>query len=295
MKKIFLLIILIIILLPSNAVKPSVNADDFIFEPDSLVVASLFSFIDEESNTPLPPTPKEVCQCTKGKVSYDGGTSLTDCPCILSGGPCDCPSCPNNKANQEVGSSNIYEDEEFIKSLMSKYHITKATASWCVPCEQWERSKYPAFKEYGIELKKVDIDSVSGKNLLQVAGIDTIPHFLICTSVDNIYHRKNNDEFLGYNGPNFTKDQAVEMIIELDKKLHPNRINGVFYERKQKLETSLNGKMWASSSEYINHLRNHSNHKDKVTNWPLEKLSQYELKAIHDDDHANKLGDLNEL
>jgi hypothetical protein len=39
---------------------------------------------------PEPPKPVTECKCKNGKVSYDGGTSLTDCPCKDSDKDCGC-------------------------------------------------------------------------------------------------------------------------------------------------------------------------------------------------------------
>ena len=92
MKKIFLLIlILLIITWPSSGggSRPDVNADDFIFEPDSLAVAALMTMVKtDETVKPVVPdvVPAAKCSCKAGKVSYDGGRSLATCPCGVDGG-----------------------------------------------------------------------------------------------------------------------------------------------------------------------------------------------------------------
>ena len=115
------------------------------------------------------------------------------------------------------------------------------------------------------------------------------------TKIDNLYHTDiKTKEFYGFNGSAFNITDAKRLILELDKSLHPSREDGVFYIRQQKAQTPLNNKLWASKPEYITHLKFDSNHSN-VKNWDLDKLSRYELKAIHDDSHAGKLGKINHL
>ena len=100
-KTIFLIIILLLIWTwPSGGIlpKPKVDPANFIFEPDSLAVATLINMVETTPSPDVNPDPVvDKCNCSRGKVSYDGGTSFTDCPCSLGGGKCQCKDCPYNK------------------------------------------------------------------------------------------------------------------------------------------------------------------------------------------------------
>lgn len=294
MKKILLFVIILLILTwPSGTInRPDVNADDFIFEPDSLGVAALMTMISvEEVVKPDDVVVVTTCNCKQGKVSYDGGRSLSTCPCGVNGGKCNCVDCPYNKTG-EVAPPTATADN--VGNYSNEYSIIKVTAPWCGPCKAWDTNTKPSFEANGFQINDYDYDS--HRALVADALISTIPHFIIQTKVDGFYHHTPNDAkgnpcgVYGYNSSDFSVEKANSIIAELDKSIHPNKKDGLFYERQQKTQEKLNGKFWASKKEYIDHLRSHANHKNDVVGWPLEKLSVYELKAIHDDDHASKLG-----
>ena len=293
MKNIFvlLIIILVISLIPFKSIdkiiKPDVNVEDFIFEPDSLGVASLMSMVEVKSDDAVVPLP-DKCNCSKGKVSYDGGTSFTDCPCKINGTKCKCVDCPHNKTGSAIPTSVSVEDDE--SYIIDDYYVIKVTAGWCLPCVRWNVVVKPSFETENIFVKEMDFNS--NPSFVKNAQVETIPHFLIGTRVDGLYHAKYEGGFWGHNGADFSVQHYKDLVRQLDKRLHPNRKAGLLYKRMQKAETKLNGKFWATTPEYIVHLSNHSNHKNDIVGWPLEKLSTYELKAIHDDDHADKLGPL---
>lgn len=91
MKKILIVLILVLMFLPS---KPSqVDADTTNEDLDAYGIAGALAMLEvQPSPEPIPPTPEPVkeCKCNNGKVSYDGGTSLTDCPCKDSDKNCGC-------------------------------------------------------------------------------------------------------------------------------------------------------------------------------------------------------------
>lgn len=292
MKNILLIVaIFLIITWPGGDIsRPKVSADDFIFEPDSLAVASLMTMISVEGviKPDVIPKPPSDCNCKGGKVSYDGGRSLSTCPCGVNGGKCNCADCPYNKTGEIIQTS--------IENTVNydDYYILKVTAPWCGPCKIWDANVKPSFEKINLIVKDLDYDT--NPSMIKDALIDKIPYFVICTKVDNIYHKMPLDKFgqgcgvYGAGSSAFSVETAKNLIAELDNKLHPAKINGIYYIRQQEKQTKLNGSFWASKTEYIRHLKEDSNHKNDITNWPLENLSVYELKAIHDDDHADKLG-----
>jgi hypothetical protein len=105
MKNILIVIIIILMLLPNSSgpsvVSADVSAEDF----EAYGIAGALAMLPGKEATPdvpvpvpTPPTPvTDECKCVNGKVSYDGGTSLTDCPCKNSDKNCGC-----KKAAKEI-------------------------------------------------------------------------------------------------------------------------------------------------------------------------------------------------
>jgi hypothetical protein len=272
--------------------KPNINTSSYIFEPDSLAIASLMNFM---GSVKADEVVSSECKCDKstGLISYDGGTSKTKCECSVGGKPCGCVNCTSGATAEEVQtetvSSGIDDSVKALKRLYKTYYVKKMTASWCGPCATWQKSIYPSFEFLGIEVKEVDIESGEAKADVKLIEPDVVPYFLICTKTDDFYHYKSDKDFFGYRGSDFSAEKATELMFELDSGLHPNLKEGIWYEKAQKEQSSLNGKKWAEVKDYVSYLRT-SKDKDKFEKWPLEKLSFYELKGIFDDLQAEKLG-----
>jgi thiol-disulfide isomerase/thioredoxin len=302
MKNLFLLIVIILILTwPSNGGSPfgpKVNPDLFVSELESMGVGGLFVMVDGQTDSDVVPTPTTDCQCNKqtGMISYDGGTSLVKCPCALGGKPCGCIN------SKKIGDSPTEEPQEETQEEidLSKYYVLKFTAPWCGACIAWENANIKDFDSVGLEVKPFNYDS--NKKLAKDMGVESLPSFVICTKEDNLYHFADakRTKVYGRSGSEFTLSDALEEISKLDDHLKNKKsiqakatVKKVSYKRQQSRQWTLNGKLWATRSEYIRHLRTNANHRNDIRGWPLEKLSQSELKAIHDDDHAHKLGKLN--
>lgn len=294
MKKFILLVaILLILTWPSKNIN-KVDASAFIFEPDSMAVAALYVMLDA---APLDDSPKPIgdkCECNKktGMISYDGGTSLTKCPCSNGGAPCGCIN--GKDAGQPITESVAVVDNAY---LAQTYYIAKTTASWCGPCKVWNNTRLGDFKSNNFIVKEIDSDR--NRKFVEDAEITNLPTFFIQTRVDDLYHyrpdsKPNNKKIYGGMGQEFSLSDALKEMAELDKSLHPAKYTeGISYDRVQKGQTKIGGDYWPQSKVIIGHLRD-GNHR-VASQWPLEKLSRYELKAIHDDDHAGRLGALNGL
>lgn len=135
-KTVLFIIILLLLFWPKDGggiFTPKVNPNDFIFEPDSLAVASLYSMLETASQPPIKPDDvADKCNCNKGKVSYDGGTSLTDCPCKLNGKGCNCIGCPykgKGSANTEISPTSIIKDKDYFPRTVVVTQIKS-----CVHC-----------------------------------------------------------------------------------------------------------------------------------------------------------------
>jgi hypothetical protein len=301
MKKILILVLLWIVLFSGEGggliptPKPKVNVGDFISDFEAIGYAGLFHMLPSVgADEVVPPKPDnnvvKECRCVKtnGKISFDGGTSWTDCPCKI--GQCDC-GCVNSSKSTEIKD---VQKKDLVRNYADLYYILRITSASCAPCKSWANRETVNFKNAKIAV--VDIDQSS--DLARRANNSRIPHFIVVTKVDSLFHFKDDSktEIVGeYIGSDFTVEKAYDLMAELDKHLHPNIGNGIVYDRKQKSETKLNNKVWATKQEYLGHLTNDNDHSGDIIGWPLVELSTYELKAIHDDDHANKLGELNGL
>lgn len=271
--------------------KPNVDTSSFISEPDSFAIATLMSFINNSANADE--VVSDECKCNKstGLISYDGGTSKTKCECSVGGKPCGCVNCTTGSVHENVqtSSDNVDDSVKALKRLYRSYYVKKMTAKWCGPCKDWQADIYPQFETLGIEVVEVDIEDLKSSSDVSLIQPDVVPYFLICTKTDDLFHRKSDLDFFGYRGADFSPEKAVEIMFELDNKLHPEAKNGIWYEKSQAVQSTLNGKKWASPKEYITYFST-CKEKGLLSSWPLEKLSFYELKSIFDDLQANKLG-----
>ena len=89
-KALILAIILFMMFMPTKST-PTVldfSAEDL----DAYGIAGAMMMVAPVGADEPKPEPKPVteCKCKNGKVSYDGGTSLTDCPCKDSDKDCGC-------------------------------------------------------------------------------------------------------------------------------------------------------------------------------------------------------------
>jgi len=91
-KALILAIILFMMFMPTKST-PTVldfSAEDL----DAYGIAGAMIMVEPVSADDLVPLPEpdvvKDCKCKNGKVSYDGGTSLTDCPCKDSDKDCGC-------------------------------------------------------------------------------------------------------------------------------------------------------------------------------------------------------------
>lgn len=91
MKKFIIILIFILLLLPTKSKEKIINL--FNEELDAYGIAGLMCIIKDNETNPEPkpePEPKEKCECDNGKISYDGGTSFTDCMCKNGNSNCGC-------------------------------------------------------------------------------------------------------------------------------------------------------------------------------------------------------------
>lgn len=123
---------------------------------------------------------KETCLCDKstGKISYDGGTSITNCPC--ENGECGC----------KKPSASVPETEKFPRIVL----VTQVKV--CVPCrktdaeivkvvsnEAHQKSGWKVGKESTNSLQVLDLDDPISIEEIERLGIEfsKIPSFFKVT------------------------------------------------------------------------------------------------------------------
>ena len=92
MKKILIIAIVLFVMFMPTKSHPGV-LDFSVEDLDAYGIAGAMMMVapvGADEPKPEPPKPVTECKCKNGKVSYDGGTSLTDCPCKDSDKDCGC-------------------------------------------------------------------------------------------------------------------------------------------------------------------------------------------------------------
>lgn len=125
MRNIIIIIAILIMLLPDKVER---TLDLFDEDLEAVAYAGLMTYIPTSAKPdPDPePEPKTECKCNKrtGKISYDGGTSLTDCEC--SNGTNNCGCVHSNKGSAE-------STEKFPRVVL----ITNVKS--CLPCRNVDK------------------------------------------------------------------------------------------------------------------------------------------------------------
>jgi hypothetical protein len=108
MKKALILAIILFMMFTPTKSTPTVldfSAEDL----DAYGIAGAMMMVAPIGVDEPKPDPKPVteCKCKNGKVSYDGGTSFSDCPCITSGGKCLCPRTAKDSESVEVKADHF--------------------------------------------------------------------------------------------------------------------------------------------------------------------------------------------
>lgn len=173
MQKFIIIIIILLMILPTKSILPiavSLETEDL----EAYGVAGLLAYLPVSKADPVAP-PVTACQCNKatGKISYDGGTSLTDCPC--KNGECGC--------RKPAGATF---EEKFPRVVL----VTQPRS--CVPCRSVEKNiivalKNDSHKKAGwivgntrdCHLQVLDLDSKSDVDEIASLGIEigSIPSF----------------------------------------------------------------------------------------------------------------------
>lgn len=286
-KIILFAIIVAILFWPTNGkiFPPKVNADDYIFEPDSLVVAALMTMIENNAE-PLPEPDNPVvnkCKCTNGKISFDGGTSWTDCPCKTQGAVCGFKDCPCAKSSKKIESINVSKADHFPRTVI----ITQVKS--CLHCRILDKNvlsvlRNDAHKKSGWKVGTTSENNVQILDLDDENSLAEIKRLKFeVDSLPTLYYLQKDGSYKTHVGSMTYKEYIEWAKSDFKKKVT------YFYLRRSNQRWMLNGSTRPSRSFLISHLK--SEHGIK---WDLNKLTYEELLAIHDDDHVGKLGKLEE-
>jgi hypothetical protein len=178
MKKLLILIIIVLIFLPPSS--KSVIIDLSAEELEAFGIAGALVMLPISSEDPKPdpePTPAEGCKCSNGKVSYDGGTSLTDCPCKDGIQACGC----------RYSASTAEPMEEPVASDRYPRVVLITQVSSCQPCQYVDRDvvtilKNKAHQKSGwvvgttpdCSLQILDLDDPNSADEITRLGLDNL-------------------------------------------------------------------------------------------------------------------------
>ena len=211
-QKIFSFIIILLLLFGGSGSVINKEANMFTADNESYAVAGLLSIMPETANPEPEPEPIEKCECNNGIIKPDGRIEMP-CPCADGKGNGTCDGCKYCKKKAEP------EPKPELKPLpppvapAPEWYVTKITASWCGPCQQWNREERDKLKDAGF--KVIDVAS-SGKY-----QVTTIPRFWIRLKVGEIDTAKNGEtDDLVLNKFGYSKGQ--DLIGVIHKHQHPS-------------------------------------------------------------------------
>ncbi len=265
------------------AVKIDTNTVDISFEEtEAYGYAGLFAYSDNVDEVVKPDdVPVAECKCNKstGLISYDGGGSLTACPCKNGECKCGCVNCKTKASGDAVGDvGEVLIKKEGIRMILVTDPVN------CVPCRQLDTGllkilKDDAHKKAGwvlnnTEQATVQILALGNKDdeaEIERLGLDiaVVPSFIRFNSDDeNLVGNVSEEEFLKF----FYGGDKVP-----------------FYTQRTSMNWKINGSLNPHKKDAIKHLRSDKDH-SSVHSWPLEVLSVKDLISLHSDLHNGNAG-----
>lgn len=279
-KLVICIIIALLCFMPASKVtvnNVNLSAEEF----ESYGYAGLFAYIDpvKEEDKETKPVAKECkCRGTK-KISYDGGGSLVDCPCVR--GECDC-GCLNKKPSGEaVGDSGVESDK---KKKVRMILVTDPPN--CGPCRDVDRTllatlRNEQHKKAGWTIGNSETDTI------QVLSLSNPEEAKIIEELELSYFAIPAFVRYGSDDENLVGNVSYETFLRY---FHGgNKIP--FYNGKTKTRWNINGDFSPSKETLIKHLRTDKDHA-AVASWPLELLSREDLTALHSDLHNKDYGQI---
>jgi hypothetical protein len=276
-KIIICLIIAFFCFLPSGSV---VNNDINLSaeETEAYAFAGLFAYMDPQVEQPkVPDVVSKDCKCKNGKVSYDGGGSLTDCPC--KDGTCDC-GCKSSKSKASGASEEVQIKEKKVRMIL----VTDPPN--CGPCRDVDRTllatlRNEQHKKAGWTIGNSETDTI------QVLSLSNPEEAKIIEELELSYFAIPAFVRYGSDDENLVGNVSYETFLRY---FHGgNKIPS--YKGKTKTRWNINGDFSPSKETLIKHIRTDKDHV-AVASWPLELLSREDLTALHSDLHNKDYGQI---
>jgi len=180
-----LIVFVIIVLIPTEAKKQLLAR-----VLDSRQAEGYVAFVVNETTKEAEEDQVTKCECGGTRQLTHGDGHKTPCPCD----PCDCVkvasdagSCPCGCSEENCGCSEKKSTElpseptvaEPIETIADRYAILKFTATWCGPCQTWDRQEAPKLEAKNITIERYDYDSPGNKKAIQSLRITSLPTIVI--------------------------------------------------------------------------------------------------------------------
>jgi hypothetical protein len=251
-------------------------------EIEAYAFAGLFAYMDGEVVQPkVPDVVVKDCQCKNGKVSYDGGGSLTDCPC--KDGTCDC-GCKNSKSKASGEAVEAPKEVQIKEKRVRMILVTDPPH--CGPCRDVERTllatlRNEQHKKGGWTIGNSENDTIQVLSLSDPEEAKTIEELELNYSAIPAFIRYGSED------DNLVGNVNYDTLLRYFHGGH----KVPFYTSRTKVRWNINGDFSPSKQTIIKHLRSDKDHAD-VAQWPLEVLSQQELISLHSDMHNKDYGSI---
>lgn len=281
-KWIICIVIALLCFLPSsNSLTNTVNLSAE--ETEAYGFAGLFAYMSVAIATPDDkPKPVAECKCNKGtgKISYDGGGSLTDCPC--KEGTCDC-GCVNSKKKGSGDAVGAQQEVQIKKK--GKRTILVTDPINCQPCRQLDSGLLSILRNkdhqsVGWVLNDTEDATLQVLDINKPEDVAEIERLGLSVSVVPTFIRYGDDQQESLSGA-ISYEEFLTFCIGGTKK--------PFYKSRTNIKWSINRDYSPSKETIIKHLRSDKDH-TAVAQWPLEILSEEDLRYLHSDVHNHDYG-----
>lgn len=183
---------------------------------EALAIASTSYVLEVESD--VIPEPSTQCQCDKrtGQISYDGGTSFVQCPCVTSpDGHCGCVNCgatPTSAIEPQAVTHPLLSSGRFSRTIV----ITQPSV--CPPCRQLDANTLNKFRSESYQKAGWKIGKES-TNIIQVLDLDDRESMELASTLPmNVWNRTipviievKKDKTFGRKFQTLTTEQMVQL------------------------------------------------------------------------------------
>lgn len=213
----FIIFVLVLILINADFdIVPDAKANLNHENIEALAIAGTTYILD------LPPDdsilPSTQCECDKntGRISYDGGTSFTQCPCVTSpDSKCGCVNCNRTQTSltsTETATHPLLSSGRFSRTIV----ITQPRT--CPPCRLFDLNTLDKFRSEPYKKAGWTVGKES-KNIIQVLDLDDPESFNLAGTIPvDVWNRTipciievKKDKTFGRKFQTLTVDQLVQL------------------------------------------------------------------------------------